>query len=95
MHEMDGLSAPERNPLPGTMLAFLFTDIEASTRHWEKAPQAMRTALTRHDQLMRAAIAQAGGQVFKTVGDAFCAAFPDVPSALAAALTAQLSLIHI
>jgi predicted ATPase/class 3 adenylate cyclase len=92
MHEMDGLSAPERNLLPGTMLAFLFTDIEGSTRHWEAAPQAMRTALARHDQLMRAAIAQAGGQVFKTVGDAFCATFPDVPSALAAALTAQRAL---
>jgi predicted ATPase/class 3 adenylate cyclase len=83
MHEMDGLSTSERNPLPGTMLAFLFTDIEGSTRRWEAAPQAMRTALARHDQLLRAAIAQAGGQVFKTVGDA---------SALVAALTAQRAL---
>jgi class 3 adenylate cyclase len=68
MHETDCLPTPEWNPLPGAMLAFLFTDIEGSTRYWEAAPQAMRTALARHDQLMRAAIAQAGGQVFKTVG---------------------------
>jgi predicted ATPase/class 3 adenylate cyclase len=92
MHEMDCPSAPERNLLPGTMLAFLFTDIEGSTQRWEAAPQAMRTALARHDQLMRATIAQADGQVFKTVGDAFCAAFPDVLSALTAALTAQRAL---
>jgi predicted ATPase/class 3 adenylate cyclase len=92
MHETDCRPTPERNPLLGAMLAFLFTDIEGSTRVWEAAPQAMRMALARHDQLMRAAIAQAGGLVFKTVGDAFYAAFPDVPSALAAALTAQRAL---
>ena len=32
-----------------------------------------------------------GGYVFKTVGDAFCAAFPTAPDALEAALEAQRS----
>ena len=35
----------------------------------------MARALRRHDEILRAAIGQAGGFVFKTVGDAFCAAF--------------------
>ena len=38
MHETDCLPTPERNPLPGTMLAFLFTDIQGSTQRWEAAP---------------------------------------------------------
>jgi hypothetical protein len=36
----------------------------------------MRLALARHDALLRAAIETEGGCVLKTVGDAFCAAFP-------------------
>ena len=33
-----------------------------------------------------------GGYVFKTVGDAFCAAFPTAPQALNTAITAQRAL---
>src|SRR6185503_108124 len=43
----------------------------------------------RHDALMRAAIVEHGGHVFKTVGDAFCAAFSRAPDAVIAALEAQ------
>ena len=49
----------------------------------------MQAALTRHDELMRQAIAARGGYVFKTIGDAFCAAFSTAPQALMAALSAQ------
>lgn len=72
--------------------AFLFTDIEGSTRLWESAPAAMSRALARHDELMRQSIAAHAGQVFKTAGDAFCAVFPDAADALAAALAAQRAL---
>ncbi|MBC7807017.1 MAG: hypothetical protein H7145_12805, partial [Akkermansiaceae bacterium] len=54
---------------------FLFTDIEGSTRMWDEQPEAMSHALRWHDDLLRRAIAESGGQTFKTVGDAFCAAF--------------------
>ena len=80
-----------RQPPTGTV-TFLFTDIQGSTRLWEQHPDAMRPALVRHDHLMRQAIIQQGGYVFKTVGDAFCAAFPSAPDALAAALAAQVAL---
>jgi predicted ATPase len=48
--------------------------------------------LARHDQILRSAIESAGGEVFKTVGDAFCAAFSEPSDALASALRTQLAL---
>jgi predicted ATPase/class 3 adenylate cyclase len=75
-------------------ITLMFTDIEGSTRLWESHPQAMRRALARHDALVSEAIAQHGGRVFKTVGDAFCAAFESAAEALRAALAVQASLAH-
>ena len=37
-------------------VTFLFTDIEGSTRMWEKCPEAMQEALARHDEILRDAI---------------------------------------
>ncbi len=71
---------------PSGTLTFLFTDIEGSTRLWEQFPDAMRPALERHDTLLRQAIEAEGGYVFKTVGDAFCAAFSAPMAAVTAAL---------
>jgi len=52
----------------------------------------MKFALARHDMLLRRSIEQHGGYVFKTVGDAFCAAFSHAPDALSAVLDAQRAL---
>ncbi len=81
-------------PLPTGTVTFLFTDIEGSTRLWEEQPERMRPALARHDALLRHAIEANNGVVFKTVGDAFCAAFATAPDALNAALQAQIQLNH-
>ena len=78
--------------LPTGTLTFLFTDIEGSTRLWETQHTEMQAALARHDALLRHAITAHRGHVFKTVGDAFCAAFPTASEAVAAALDAQRSL---
>jgi class 3 adenylate cyclase len=78
--------------LPSGTITFLFTDIEGSTRLWEEQPDTMKVALARHDALLRAAIETNGDYVFKTIGDAFCAAFPTAPQALEAALMAQQNL---
>ena len=77
---------------PTGTVTFLFTDIEGSTKLWEKFPDAMKTALARHDAIMRAAIEKNRGYVFKTVGDAFCAAFPTAFDGLNAAIEAQHAL---
>ncbi|MFL5762239.1 MAG: ATP-binding protein [Thermomicrobiales bacterium] len=78
--------------LPSGIVTFLFTDIEGSTRLWERYGSEMGTAVALHDGILRDAIAAHGGVVFKTVGDAFCAAFATVPDALAAVIEAQRTL---
>lgn len=59
---------------------------------WEEHPATMRVSLARHDALMREAIVAANGYVFKTVGDAFCAAFSTAGNGVQAALAAQLAI---
>jgi predicted ATPase/class 3 adenylate cyclase len=78
--------------LPTGTVTFLFTDIEGSTARWERDREAMSTALARHDELLREAIQLRGGAVFKTVGDAFCAAFARADDALACAAATQRAL---
>ncbi len=78
--------------LPTGTVTLLFSDIEGSTRLWEAHAAAMRTALARHDALLRDCIDDHDGHVFKTGGDAFCAAFHTASDALAAALAAQRAL---
>lgn len=73
-------------------VTFLYTDIEGSTRLWEKHPKHMSAALTQHDQIWRDAVAGNDGQIFRVTGDGFCASFSQVQSAVAAAVTAQRAL---
>jgi predicted ATPase/class 3 adenylate cyclase len=77
---------------PTGTITFLFTDIESSTRMWENYRQEMGQDLRQHDNLMREEIERNGGHVFKTVGDAFCAAFSTASEAVQAALDGQLTL---
>jgi class 3 adenylate cyclase len=73
-------------PTPPTgTVTFLFTDIEGSTTRWEHHRAAMAPALDRHNALLAAAVDAHGGFVFKTVGDAFCAAFASPTDAVALA----------
>src|SRR5215213_264636 len=53
----------------------------------------MQAALARHDAILRWAIEERNGYVFKTVGDAFCAVFPTALDALEAALDIQRRLL--
>src|SRR5215212_9418118 len=79
-------------PRPSGTVTFLFTDIEGSTRRWDAQPHAMKHALARHDAILRESIERHGGYVFKTVGDAFCAAFATPDAALRAAVDGQRAL---
>jgi len=74
-------------------VTFLFTDIEGSTRLWERVPDAMRSALARHDKIVQDAIAAHSGLVFARGGDGFAAAFARAGDALGAARDAQAGLI--
>jgi class 3 adenylate cyclase len=75
--------------LPTGNVTFLFNDIEGSTRLWEAGRDAMAQVVARHDALLRATIERHGGQVFKTVGDSFCAAVDTAEGALQAAAAIQ------
>jgi predicted ATPase/class 3 adenylate cyclase len=77
---------------PTGTVTLLFTDIEGSTRLWDEHPDEMQVALVRHDAVLREVIESAGGYVFKTVGDAFCAAFADASEAVGAAVAGQRAL---
>jgi class 3 adenylate cyclase len=70
----------------------LFTDLEVSTRLWERYPDDMKVALARHDELVRSAIESHRGHVVKATGDGFHGVFHTAHDAIDAALVAQTAL---
>jgi predicted ATPase/class 3 adenylate cyclase len=75
--------------MPVGTVTFLFTDIEGSTRLWQEDEAAMRTAVARHDLLLRDSVAGHGGVVFSTMGDGLAAAFQTASAAVSGAADAQ------
>ena len=73
-------------------MTFLFTDIEGSTRLWERFPDPMKGALRRHDAILRGAIEASGGRVVKTTGDGMMAVFASAADGATASLAAQRDL---
>lgn len=76
----------------GGYVCFVFTDMEGSTPLWEQHPAQMREAHQLHSHILSECTTEAGGRVFKTVGDAFCCAFPSVAQGLAAAEKIQAQI---
>ena len=75
-------------PSSGTC-TFLFTDIEGSTRLVQALGDAYVAVLSRHRQLIDAAVTEHGGRVFGDEGDALFATFGAASAALLAAVDAQ------
>src|SRR5271165_7166966 len=86
-------AAVERRELPSGTVTFVFSDIEGSTERWERDRAEMQLALRRHDAILRREIEARGGYVFKTIGDAFCAAFRTAPEAVAASYATQRAIL--
>src|SRR5215210_2546596 len=78
---------------PAGTVTFLFTDIEQSTKGWERDAAAARFVVERHLALIRQTVESHGGVHFKTVGDATQSAFATAPQGVAAALDAQRALL--
>jgi predicted ATPase/class 3 adenylate cyclase len=74
-------------------LTFLFTDIEGSRQLWDRYPEAMRTALARHDALLRQSVEMYHGTIYRSIDGACQAVFSAASYAAAAALAAQRSLL--
>jgi predicted ATPase/class 3 adenylate cyclase len=90
------LRPPTSDPVPPASrnVSFLFTDLEGSTRFWEHRPDVMPAVYARHDAILRAAVAEHEGTVYKVIGDAFQIAFPTAAGALLAAVAAQRALLR-
>jgi len=71
----------------------MFTDIEGSTRLWEREPSRMHDALARHDALAAETVAANHGRIVKSTGDGIHAAFGDPLDAVRAAIALQIALV--
>jgi predicted ATPase/class 3 adenylate cyclase len=78
--------------LPRGTVTFLFTDIEGSTRLFQRLGGAYSTVLDEHRRLLETAIRAEGGHIVDAAGDGLFVAFADHHAALSAASAAQLSL---
>ncbi len=78
--------------LPSGTVTFLFTDLEGSTRLWDEFPDAMQSALARHDEILCGEVVSNGGHVVKTTGDGVHAVFATAHDAVDAAVAAQRAL---
>src|SRR5262245_46634335 len=76
---------------PDGAVTFLVTGIEGSPRLWDQL-EPTRAALARHDALLRVAVEDNRGRVFRSVDGACFAAFGTAAQALAASLAAQRAL---
>lgn len=75
--------------LPVGTVTFLFTDIEGSTNLWEKFPEAMKSALAKHDSILKDAVESNNGHIIKTTGDGIHAVFSTAKDAIQASLEGQ------
>ena len=78
--------------LPSGTVTFLLTDLEGSTRMWEQDPEAMKAAMTRHDELLEKSVAAHRGYVFARMGDGMAATFATARDAVSAASAFQQAL---
>lgn len=74
-------------------VTFLFTDVEGSTKLWEEAPEQMRLAVARHDEIASQVIEEGGGRLVKSrcEGDSIFAVFPLATDAIATACKLQVA----
>lgn len=75
-------------------LAIIFTDIKMSTSLWETCPDAMRSAIQIHNDILRRQLGIVGGYEVKTEGDAFMVAFATTTAALLWCFNCQTQLLE-
>lgn len=74
-------------------VAILFTDIEGSTKHWDKLGDVKgRLMVDQHNRLLFPVIRKFRGKVIKTIGDAIMAQFKSPKNALKAGIAMQQAL---
>jgi predicted ATPase/class 3 adenylate cyclase len=73
------------------MPVFMFTDIEGSTKKWEKYPDQMKSYISKHDTILTSSVKKHGGEIIKHTGDGVFAIFVD-GDPLQASIDVQLGL---
>src|SRR5438874_11505030 len=73
-------------------VTFLFSDVEGSTALLRKLRDRYRAVMGKHEELMRAAWAEASGRELDADGDSFFVAFRRPREAVDAAVAAQRAL---
>lgn len=86
---------PAELQAPTGELSIVFTDIKSSTFLWETYPNAMRSAIKLHNEVMRRQLRLIGGYEVKTEGDAFMVSFPTATSALLWTFAVQQQLLEV
>ncbi|CAG8960584.1 hypothetical protein HYFRA_00013407 [Hymenoscyphus fraxineus] len=86
---------PAELQAPVGELGIVFTDIKSSTFLWETYPNAMRSAIKLHNEVMRRQLRLIGGYEVKTEGDAFMVSFPTATSALLWTFAVQQALLEV
>ena len=75
------------------LITILFSDIEHSTRHWERRGDVdARMLLDRHNRLLFPVVRKFNGKIIKTLGDAIMASFTKPENAVKAAIAIQQKL---
>ena len=93
IHRFDQFSTFEKfSDLKEVKGATLFTDIVRSSQLWSISETKMFTALDEHYQRMRKIIDQYGGELVKTIGDAFMVHFKTLLEAIQTAIDIQENL---
>ena len=78
--------------LPSGFVTFVFTDIEGSTRMFQRLGDRYRSVLDEHRRLLRSAFTAHGGVELGTEGDAFFVVFASPADAVLACVEAQRAL---
>jgi predicted ATPase/class 3 adenylate cyclase len=78
--------------LPTGTVTFLFTDLEGSTRLFERYPVEMQDVMAQHDESVRDVVERYGGQVVKFTGDGVLAVFGGARDAVDAAVELQVEV---
>jgi predicted ATPase/class 3 adenylate cyclase len=98
--EVSGFGGASRNrshpaaEAPTGTVALVFTDVQDSTRLWERCSSGMRAALDVHDRVLRALLAEDDGYEVKTQGDSFMVAFGSAVEAVRWCLKVQQELLR-
>ncbi len=87
-------SGPPGSALPSGTVTFLLTDVEGSTRRWDRNPVAMRQAMAGHDEVLGRLVGAHGGTQVESgrEGDSVLAAFTRASDAVASAVAMQREL---